>query len=210
MVLDHLIATVPDLRATHARLLGLGFEEAWPPGPFWPASTTSGVALGGANLELVQRDAIASFGEAGKPSIGTLVFAPASLEEGRAFLSNSSFEERVKVEPDPALLTLRGFPPSMAATPQTICTNLHPLDPPYPFFLCLYAPFLKARLAPANFATPRGAIVGLDLLTTDVPQVEGLFAGALAPIHLVVDADCHDCVEAIRFADGSVLSSADL
>ena len=149
-------------------------------------------------------------GEAAPVRIEALVLAPASLEEGRAFLAGMAFEEREKLEPDPALLTLRGFTPEMAAEPQTICTNLHPKDPPYPFFLCRYAPFLRDRLAPERFASPRGAIVGLDLLTTDVPQVERLFTDVLAPIRLVVDADGHNCVEAIRFLDGTTLDASDL
>ena len=142
MVLDHLIATVPDLRSTHRRLLDAGFDEAWPPGPFWPSALTSGIALGGANLELVQPDQGVA-----ESRIDTLVLAPLTLEEGRAFWPEA--EEREKIEPKPELLALRGFPAEMTATAQNICTNLYPADPPYPFFLCLYAPFLRERLAPA-------------------------------------------------------------
>ncbi len=210
MVLDHLIATVPDLQATHRRLLGLGFGEAWPPGPFWPSATTSGIALGGANLELYQRHPISVNTPVAEARIGTLVLAPDSLEEGRAFLSGMAFEEREKVEASPKLLALRGFPPEMTAGPQPICTNLHPEEPPYPFFLCLYAPFLRERLAPERFPMPHGPIVGLDLLTPDTVRVERLFAGQLGSIEPIVDADCHSCVEAIRFEDGSSLSASDL
>ena len=203
MTLDHLIAVVPDLWATHARLLELGFDEAWPPGPFWPSATTSGIALGGANLELMQPDAGVD-----EARIETLVLAPSSLEEGRAFM-RGPYEERAKIEPDPALLALRGFPPEDATSPQAICTNLYPEAPPFPFFLCLYAPFLKARLAPSNFAHPRGPLVGLALTAPDPEVVRRLFVGHLGPIELDVDPGSTEVVE-IRFADGSVLDSASL
>ena len=203
MTLDHLIATVPDLRASHQRLLAWGFEEAWPPGPFWPAATTSGIALGGANLELVQPDSGVA-----EPWIDTLVLAPESLEEGRAI--PLAFEERAKLEPDPALLALRGFPPERTREPQTICTNLYPLDAPYPFFLCLYVPFLKARLAPANFAAPRGPIRELSLSAPDPGRVRSLFGGRVGTISLDVARGDRAVVGAIRFADGSSLSQDDL
>ncbi|GEM_PF-4602172 len=203
MTLDHLIAAVPDLRATHRRLRESGFEEAWPPGPFWPSATTSGIALGGANLELVQPDAGVS-----EPWIDTLVLAPASLEEGRTFVAEG--REMEKVEPDPVLLALRGFPPERAAKPQTICTNLHPADPPYPFFLCLYTPFLKARLATSNFAQPRGPIVGLDLQAPEPEVVQRLFTGCLGEIEIGVEPSERRGVRSIRFADGSALTVEDL
>ena len=205
MRLDHLIATVPDLRATHRRLRALGFREAWPPGPFWPAATTSGLALGGANLELVQPDAGVE-----EARIDTLVLAPDSLEEGRTI--PLAFDEREKLESDAALLSLRGFPPEMAAEPQPICRNLHPReDPvPYPFFLCLYAPFLKARLAPSNFAFPHGPLVGLSLVAPDPEAVRRLFAGRLGPLALDVDSGERPKVEAIRFAEGPDLTARDL
>lgn len=205
MTLDHLIATVPDIRSSHARLLAMGFEEAWPIGPFWPSALTSGIALGGVNLELVQPDAGVD-----RARIDTLVLAPDSLAEGRAFLAGFVYEEREKVESDLGLLALRGFPPAMASTPQKICTNLYPEDPPFPFFLCRYAPFLRGRLASPNFAAPRGKIVGIDLLTPDRVRTEDLFRGSLGSIELIVDADCHSCVESIHFADGSSLSAGDL
>ena len=203
MTLDHLIATVPDSRASHARLLQMGFEEAWPIGPFWPAALTSGLALGGANLELVQPDAGVS-----ETRIDTLVLAPDSVAEGEAM--PPAFDLRDKIEPDPALLELRGFPPEMAATPQTICTNLYPDASPFPFFLCLYAPFLKARLAPSNFAAPRGALVGLTLTAPDPHAVRRHFARCLGEIELDVWEDPIARVASIRFADGSTLSSHDL
>ncbi len=202
MVLDHLIATVPDLRATHQRLLDAGFDEAWPPGPFWPAAITSGIALGGANLELIQPDA-------GVPRarIDTLVLAPLTLEEGRAFWPD--YEEREKIEPDAALLALRGFPPELAAEPQTICTNLYPVDSPYPFFLCLYSPFLRERLAPARFGAPHGPMVGLSLTAPNPEEVRRLFAGRLGPVELDVDLG-EPAVKAIRFGDGFVIAAEGL
>ena len=203
MTLDHLIATVPDLRATHGRLLALGFGEAWPPGPFWPAATTSGIALGGANLELVQPSAGVA-----KPWIDTLVLAPADRSEGDAMPFR--FTVRDKVEPDAALLALRGFPPEDTDEPQPICTNLYPTGPPYPFFLCLYAPFLKARLAPENFARPRGDMVGLSLVAPDPDAVLGLFDGRLGPIALAVASGERPRVESIRFSEGPPLTAQDL
>ena len=202
-----MIAVVPDLRATHRRLIDAGFDEAWPPGPFWPSAITSGIALGGANLELVQPDE-------GIPSakIGTMVLAPATLEEGEAVLHDLglAFEEWEKIEPDPSLLALRGFPPELASSPQRICTNQLPNDPPYPFFHCCYAPFLKERLAPERFEQPRGPIVGLALTSPDPESVRRLFAGHLGPIELDVETSPVSGIAAIRFADGSSLTFADL
>lgn len=204
MVLDHLIATVPDLGATHQRLLDLGFDEAWPPGPFWPAATTSGIALGGANLELIQPDAGVSASR-----IDTLVLSYASLEEGMNFLKELDFEGREKIESDSNLLALRGFPPEMASTPQIICYNLYPEDPPYPFFLCAYSRFLEEHLAPARFRAPRGPLTGLSLIAPDPEAVRRRFSGHLGPIELNVDPGLA-AVAAIRFEDGSTLTSGDL
>lgn len=207
MVLDHLIATVPDIRATHARLLGMGFEEAWPPGPFWPSATTSGIALGGANLELVQPDVGVA-----EARIDTLVLAPADLDEAYATMRPFDVREREKREADPRLLLLRGFPPEMCAEPQSICDNLYPHEDEadYPFFLCLYAPFLKARLAPENFAAPRGPLIALSLVAPDPEAVRRLFAGKLGSLDLDVVPGEPARVAAIRFADGSAISAEDL
>lgn len=200
MRLDHLIATVPDIRASHARLLAMGFEEAWPVGPFWPAAQTSGIALGGANLELVQPDE-----GVGEARIDTLVLTPESIEESRDFVRGG--REEKKVEPDPALLALRGFPAKMRTQPQTICTNLYPANPPYPYFLCLYSSFLKKRLAPASYAQPRGPMVGLILRTLQPEAVRHLFAGRLGPLGLGVDPGERSEVAKICFADGSSLTA---
>ena len=207
MTLDHLIATVPDIRATHRRLLGLGFEEAWPIGPFWPVALTSGVALGGANLELVQPDAGAD-----EARIETLVLAPADHKEAVAFMAPFNERQRDKDESDPHLLALRGFPPEMAARTQRICDNRYPGEgeAKYPFFLCLYAPFLKDRLAPSNFAAPRGSLTKLALVAPEPEAVRRLFAGHLGPVELEVDTGERSRVAAIQFADGSTLTAGDL
>ena len=205
MVLDHLIATVPDIQASHARLLAKGFGEAWPVGPFWFSALTSGIALGGANLELVQPEKGVD-----RARIDTLVLAPRSLEEGRALLAGLEYEEREKVESDPALLTLRGFPPALASEPQTICTNLYPTDPPYPFFVCRYAPFLRERLAPANFPRPCGFLTRLSLVAPDPVVVRQLFVDRLGALDLDVSYGERPAVTAIRFLDGTTLDASDL
>ncbi|RYG15080.1 hypothetical protein EON82_26680 [bacterium] len=205
MTLDHIIAIVPDLRATHTKLLEAGFDEAWPPGPFWPSATTSGIALGGFNLELYQPSE--GFVEA---KIETLVLAPESREEGREMLRGLDFDEREKIEPSSDLLALRGFPAEQAAEPQPICTNLYPSKPPYPFFLCLYSPFLKSRLASEGFGKPRGPIIGLSLVSPCPEAVRRLFAGHLGPIELDVDPGETSEVAEIRFADGSALTKHEL
>lgn len=204
MVLDHIIATVPDLRETHARLQAMGFAEAWPPGPFWPSALTSGLALGGVNLELVQPDAGVE-----RMRIDTLVLAPADLEESRRSFDGAAFREVEKVEPDPDLLARRGFPPEMAATPQTICTNFYPESTPYPYFPCVYAPFLRARLAPGEFPAPFGPVVGLALTAEEPEAVRRLFAGRLGPLELDVDPG-PNAIMAIRFGDGRTLEGPSL
>lgn len=150
--LDHVIFHVPAIHEAHARL-ARAFPEAWPIGRFWPMGRTSGLALGGINLELVQRDDPVE-----QPIGTTLVFEPSSLEAAQQRMRvagiRSYFEE--KVERDPTLLRLRGFPGAASRVPQTICTNLYPVDPgpmePYPFdfFACDYSPFLKAWLSSEN------------------------------------------------------------
>jgi hypothetical protein len=179
-----------------------GFEEAWPPGPFWPQAVTSGVALGGVNLELFEP---ATGSE--RARIETLVLAPSSLEEGAVFLQGFQFEERRKLEPDPSLLALRGFPPSMTNEPQEICVNQIPLDPPYPFFLCSYMPFLLERLNPSRFTAPHGAVVRLELSS---PRALDLFQGALGEVELVVREANDSEVLGIWFADGFGLTAPDL
>lgn len=204
MRLDHIIAVVPDLAASHDRLLSLGFDEAWPPGPFWPHAITSGAALGGVNLELYQ-----PLSSAAQPHIESLVLAPDSLEEGSAYLRGHglTYQIKKKVEPDPQLLALRGFPETMQKVPQEICTNQLPVEPPYPFFLCSYVPFLRDRLAPERFAAPRGAVSGLLIHSPTPDRVRKLF-GEVINVE-VVEAAVSE-VREILFTDGSRLSIEDL
>jgi catechol 2,3-dioxygenase-like lactoylglutathione lyase family enzyme len=159
--LDHVICRTPDIERAHASLQSMGFAKAWPIGPFWPGALTSGIAIGGLNLELYQ--------SLDKPLergfIDTLVFEPTSLEAVEAKIPVRRFE---KIEPDPALLRLRGF--AETETPQRICTNLFPLEPaPIDFFVCEYVPFLRDRLTPARFPMPHGEVVAI---TVPVPEPE--------------------------------------
>lgn len=203
MRLDHMIATVPDIAVTHRRLLDLGFGEAWPPGPFWPGALTSGVALGGANLELYQ-----PLEGTVRPKIETIVLAPDDLSEGRSFLEDLGLPYEIfeKVEEDPELLALRGFPPELCAAPQAICTNLLPHNPPYPFFLCVYAPFLKARLAPERFPAPQGPMVAVRLLSPNPETVRPLAES----LYMDVERGAISQVSEIRFALGGSLTAEDL
>lgn len=163
--LDHVILRVLDIERIHASLQSMGFAEAWPIGPFWPSALTSGIAIGGLNLELYQP----LDKPLAKGYIDTLVFEPTSLEAVEAKIPVRRFE---KIEPDPALLRLRGF--AETETPQRICTNLFPLEPaPIDFFVCEYVPFLRDRLAPQRFPMPHGAVVGI---TTPVPEPEAATA----------------------------------
>lgn len=161
--LDHIIATVDSIDAWHRHLTAdLGFPEAWPVGPFWPNARTSGVAIGGLNLELIQPDA----GHPGPAEIRTLVFEPIHATSALDRLAKlevpaNRFE---KVEPDPELLRLRGFPADQVGTPQPICTNVLPEGPtPFDFFFCDYAPFLRDRLGPRALVSPHGSVVSLTL-----------------------------------------------
>ena len=71
-------------------------------------------------------------------------------------------------------------------------------------------PFLKARLAPENFAEPRGPVTGLSLVAPEPETVRHLFAGRLGPIGLDVDSGERPEVAAIHFGDGSSLGAEDL
>ncbi|MFI5385289.1 MAG: hypothetical protein ACHQ50_04125 [Fimbriimonadales bacterium] len=146
--LDHVIYAVPDIDAAHRELTAL-FPEAWPIGRFWPKGLTSGIAIGGLNLELVQPDEKWR----GHPACDTIVFEPTSLQEARVELASAGLKchSSEKTEPDPGLLRLRGF--SEADSPQLICRNLLLDDPdlaPFEFFCCDYSPFLKSWLSPSN------------------------------------------------------------
>ena len=147
--LDHIVLQVPDIAAAHARLLALGFNEAWPVGRTWSVGLTSGVALGGINLEFSQPDEdppmIAGLAE--------LVFEPAPGVE------LSSYGRVVeKIESDPAKLAARGFPLEMRRGPQKICTNAFPAQASWPWFVCDYAPFLRELLGSGRFASPHGEV----------------------------------------------------
>jgi hypothetical protein len=180
--LDHVIAEVSDILESMAALLGAGYPEAWPVGPFWPSALTSGVCAGTFNLELMQP----LHRRPGAPAITTLVYEPVSADWAAAMLSEAglAYEVREKVEPDADLLRLRGFSEADAAHPQRICTNVVPTDPPFPFFFCDYAPFLKVRLDPARFEVPRPVTelrFGLSDFKVSMRLVEQLGL-ALAPI----------------------------
>jgi len=186
--LDHLICTVPDISAA-MRLFteGLGFPVAWPIGRFWPQGLTSGVALGGLNLEFIQLDEE----EPDVARIETLVFEPVDIAAAAAYYDSIGvrMELRDKWEPDPSLLRLRGF--SDVDSPQLICRNLVPLDPqPVDFFLCEYSPFLHRRLGPAAFP-------GLPAVREVVVSAPSLVDGKLLPIDARADV-------AISFVDGQV------
>jgi hypothetical protein len=145
--LDHVIQYVPDIRLAHSELM-LVQSEAWPIGPFWPGALTSGIAMGGFNLELIQEEvATVPFGPP------CLAFEPTSLAnaEARFRACGIEFERFEKVESDPGLLRLRGFTEADSATPRWICTNLAPRNSEalaFEFFLCDYSPFLRAWLSP--------------------------------------------------------------
>ena len=168
--LDHVIRYVTDIEAAHRESLANGLE-AWPIGPFWPDALTSGIAVGGFNLELIQEE------EPTTPlGIPCLAFEPTSLAvaEDRFRDCGIEFNRFEKIESDPALLRLRGFSETVSATPQPICTNLAPRDSealPFEFFLCGYAPFLRAWLSPDH---PRfAALPRVNRILYGTPDVVG-------------------------------------
>ena len=201
--LDHVIARVPDIRASHARLIEEhGFAEAWPIGAFWPAALTSGVALGGLNLELVQ-----SLEGAVGPNADTLVFEPKTLEAASDALTGAGVAVRrfEKVEPNPELLRLRGFEGSR---PERICTNLMPESPaPLDFFVCEYAPFLRERLAPHRFPMQHGEARSVEVVVPDPEAAEAFLAKVgYAGVPLRFAGGESHRVRTIAFADGRVLA----
>lgn len=150
--LDHVIYHVADIAREHRRLTE-SFPEAWPVGRFWPEGRTSGIAIGGLNLELIQLD------HPDGPVVAaaeTLVFEPTSLSDADSALASARirYERFEKLENDPQLLALRGFDPAASRVPQVICNNLLPTEPPdalpFDFFLCDYAAFLKQWLSPSH------------------------------------------------------------
>lgn len=168
--LDHVIYSVPDIESAH-RELTARFPEAWPVGRFWPNGRMSGIAIGGINLELVQPDEDASV----TPIATTLVFEPASPEDAMFSLRRAGFacHEFDKLEPDPALLRLRGFSREDAKAPQAICTNVLLGDPtaaPFDFFTCSYSPFLKEWLSSDHPRLETPTLVTRILYGTPQPQ----------------------------------------
>lgn len=159
--LDHLICRVPDIEKFHRHFVDvLGFPEAWPVGRFWPEGRTSGVALGGINLEFIQADS----GAPKQAITDTLVFEPTSLEAAEQGFENLGVQTRRfdKLEPDPDLLALRGFTGVQLETPQVICRNLLlESEFPVPMFLCEYTPFLRNRLT--DIPSPHGKILSLTM-----------------------------------------------
>ena len=148
--LDHLICEVPNIEEAMDVFQAHGFPVAWPIGRFWPTGRTSGVALGGLNLEFIEFDE----GAPEVAQIRTLVFEPTDLQSAAETLTRLNIPMRItdKVEANPDLLQLRGFSAEDSQSTQLICRIAYPIEPqPYDFFLCDYAPFLKARLLPKAF-----------------------------------------------------------
>lgn len=177
--LDHIIYSVPDIESAH-RELTARFPEAWPIGRFWPDGRTSGVAIGGINLELIQVDENAP----AIPIATTLAFEPASSEDAlfsfrRIGLACHEFD---KMESDSALLMLRGFSSEDAASAQLICTNVLLDDPsaaPCDFFACSYSPFLKQWLAPGNPRLYTASHISRILYGTPEPEAAALLLSRL-------------------------------
>lgn len=153
--LDHIVVEVADIEASHAHLTQtLQYPEAWPTGPFWPQALTSGVAVGGFNLELVQ-----PLDRPARKDLTTLVFEPTDLDIAEQWVTDLGLTptRAQKIEGDPELLSKRGFPSVLCKKPLEICTNiLVEGDMPFPFFFCLYNPFLAERLNPLWFQPPHG------------------------------------------------------
>jgi catechol 2,3-dioxygenase-like lactoylglutathione lyase family enzyme len=161
--LDHIICQVPDIEKYHRHWTDvLGFSEAWPVGRFWPDGRTSGIVLGGINLELIQADG----GALDEPLCDCLVFEPTSIDQAEvAFLENGiEFEKTDKWEANPELLALRGFQGPELEREQLICRNIHPRSSfPVSFFLCQYSERLRELLAPSPLFGPYGRVVALEI-----------------------------------------------
>lgn len=170
--IDHIILSVPDIERAHHKLLDHRFAEAWPIGEYWPSGRTSGIALGGLNLELMQPEASSEL-----PRLRTIVYQPTSIAAAKAAYGEQAvvFE---KVEGDPDKLAKRGFPEEMRNSPQRICTNISPgelaLGQTSSFF-CKYAPFLAEQLGPCAFPQPFGPV---REIRTEIPIEFAPKAGA--------------------------------
>ena len=176
--IDHVIAEVPHIHLAHEALLKRGFAEAWPIGRYWPLGLTCGVALGGLNLELLQPDhgRDVRFGgetppegtaRTTEPLLTTVVYTPTSIAEASATGGHVS-EKR---EADPDKLALRGFPPELRGTEQSICTNI--FVPGERYFLCAYTPYLAVRLDPDVFPQPFGKVEAVRIPHEAPDPVEG-------------------------------------
>lgn len=161
--LDHVICRVPDIVRYHAHWTQvLGFPEAWPIGRFWPEGKTSGIALGGINLELIQPD----YGAPAVPVCDTLVFEPTNFVRAREALNKVGLQGETfeKWEDDPELLRLRGFKETEVDHRQLICRNVFPKgELPVPFFLCEYSAGLRERLTEVSRPTPAGRVIALEM-----------------------------------------------
>ena len=151
--LDHLLCNVPDIEEAfdlfHNRL---GFPIAWPIGRFWPNGRTCGIALGGVNLEFIQRDA-----EPTKEAvIRRIAFQPTGHVQEALRHEHIPFTVFEKRESEPELLRLRGMPVDQGE--QLLCTNTLPDEDKleFPFFACDYALIPKAALSPNAFEIPDG------------------------------------------------------
>ncbi len=156
--LDHIILETDDILTDTDRLTqGNGFQIAWPIGPFWPNALTNGINVGAFNLELLQ-----PLGRPADLARLVLVFEPESTEHG---------EWSQKIESNPALLAMRGFPRSEINQPHIICRNTAMTEHPIPHFFCDYVPFLKERLHPQKFrGNPARTLMKLSLTIPVVPE----------------------------------------
>jgi hypothetical protein len=149
--LDHLLCEVPNIGETFGLLhYKLGFPVAWPVGRYWPDRTTCGIALSGANLELIQPDK----NRPRQASIHTLAFEPGKDMVKVLREAHIGFTKFNKFEDDPEILKLRSLP--VEAGSQRLCTNTLPFPSKleFPLFACQYSPILRGVLAPASFKLP--------------------------------------------------------
>lgn len=149
--LDHLLCEVPHIEATFELLHDkLGFPVAWPIGRYWPDSTTCGLALGGANLELIQPDK----NRPRQAHIHTLAFEPGKDITKVLRQAHIGYTKFNKFEDDPEILKLRSLP--VEAGRQRLCTNTLPFPSKleFPLFACQYSPALRAILDPYAFKIP--------------------------------------------------------
>ncbi len=156
--LDHIILETDDIRRDHSHLLHRGYPEAWPIGPFWPNALTSGIHIGRFNLEFVE-----PLTRQPDSDRLVLVFEPAE--------SVDTHRWQEKIEPNPALLRLRGFDREAVKSPQLICRNSPVVEEPIPHFFCDYVPFLKERLRPSAFSLFAGLELDrIPIFATEIPE----------------------------------------